>query len=89
MTAVPKKTEDNRKADLLSREIEHIDIKSFDARPIVESMRQMSFTSRDLGRATEIYNMMLEDKDCAVILTLAGSTGAGAGSTGRGSGSGV
>ncbi|MCB1531955.1 MAG: deoxyhypusine synthase [Alphaproteobacteria bacterium] len=73
----PSKKTDNRKADLLSKEVEHIDIKSFDARPIVESMRGMSFTSRDLGRAAEIYNMMLEDKDCAVILTLAGSTSAG------------
>ena len=72
-----KKIENNRKADLLSREVEHIDIKSFDARPIVESMRKMSFTSRDMARATEIYNMMLADKDCAVILTMAGSTSAG------------
>ncbi len=37
----------------------------------------MSFTSRDLGRAAEIYNMMLNDKDCAIVLTLAGSTSAG------------
>ncbi len=33
--------------------VEHIDIKSFDARPIVDAMGKMSFTSRDLGRATE------------------------------------
>ncbi len=66
-----------RKSELLSTEVEHIDIKKFDARPIVEAMRGMSFTSRDLGRAAEIYNMMLEDQDCAVILTLAGSTSAG------------
>ena len=72
-----KATTDNRKAALLSEEVKHIDIKSFDARPIVEGMRGMSFTSRDTGRAAEIYNMMLEDKDCAVILTLAGSTSAG------------
>jgi deoxyhypusine synthase len=67
----------NRKAELLSKEVEHIDIKSFDARPIVDAMKKMSFTSRDTGRAAEIYNMMLEDKDCAVFLTLAGSTSAG------------
>lgn len=76
MTHTQKK-QDTRKADLLSVEVEHIDIKSFDARPIVESMRGMSFTSRDLGRAAELYNMMLADKKCAVILTLAGSTSAG------------
>src|SRR6476659_7366404 len=68
---------DTRKAELLAKEVEHIDIKSFDARPIVESMRKMSFTSRDLGKATDIYNMMLADKECAVILTVAGSTSAG------------
>ncbi|HYJ53863.1 MAG TPA: deoxyhypusine synthase [Allosphingosinicella sp.] len=68
---------DTRKAELLSTTVEHIDIKSFDARPIVEAMRKMSFSSRDLGRATDIYNEMLADKDCSVILVIAGSTSAG------------
>ena len=68
---------DTRKAELLAKEVEHIDIKSFDARPIVEAMRKMSFTSRDLGRATDIYNQMLADKDCSVVLVIAGSTSAG------------
>jgi deoxyhypusine synthase len=40
-------------------------------------MRKMSFTSRDLARAADIYDMMLRDPDCAIILTIAGSTGAG------------
>ncbi|MGQ0527010.1 MAG: 1,9-bis(guanidino)-5-aza-nonane synthase [Alphaproteobacteria bacterium] len=75
--AAKKKTVNNRKADLLSREVEHIDIKSFDARPIINAMDKMSFTSRDLARATQIYNMMLEDKECAVVLSIAGSTSAG------------
>ncbi|HTU13523.1 MAG TPA: deoxyhypusine synthase [Allosphingosinicella sp.] len=68
---------DTRKAELLATTVEHIDIKSFDARPIVEAMRKMSFTSRDLGRATDIYNEMLADKDCSVVLVIAGSTSAG------------
>ena len=68
---------DQRKAELLSTEVEHIDIKSFDARPIVDAMKKMSFTSRDLGRAAEIYNQMLADPDCSVILVIAGSTSAG------------
>ncbi|WP_395612865.1 1,9-bis(guanidino)-5-aza-nonane synthase [Allosphingosinicella sp.] len=68
---------DTRKAELLAKEVEHIDIKSFDARPIVEAMRKMSFTSRDLGRATDIYNQMLADQDCSVVLVIAGSTSAG------------
>jgi deoxyhypusine synthase len=73
----PTRLNDTRKRELLSREIQHIDIKSFDARPIVEAMREMSFTSRSLGRATEIYNMMLADRDCTIFLVIAGSTQAG------------
>ena len=62
---------DTRKAELLSSPVEHIDITSFDARPIVEAMGHMSFTSRDLARATKIYNNMLEDKDSSIILVVA------------------
>jgi deoxyhypusine synthase len=68
---------DTRKAELLSKTVKHIDITSFDARPIVDAMSDMSFTSRDLGRATKIYNQMLADKDCTVVLVIAGSTSAG------------
>lgn len=68
---------DTRKAELLSTQVEHIDITSFDARPIVDAMKKMSFTSRDLGRATEIYNQMLADPDCTICLVIAGSTSAG------------
>jgi len=68
---------DTRKAELLSTPIEHIDITKFDARPIIDSMGKMSFTSRDLARATGIYNQMLEDPDCSIILVIAGSTSAG------------
>ncbi|MEP9357344.1 deoxyhypusine synthase [Sphingomonas sp. KR3-1] len=68
---------DTRKAELLSKEVKHIDITKFDARPIVDAMADMSFTSRDLGRATKIYNEMLADKDCTVCLVIAGSTSAG------------
>ena len=68
---------DTRKAELLSTTVEHIDIKSFDARPIVDAMKKMSFSSRDLGRATEIYNQMLADPGCSIFLVIAGSTSAG------------
>ena len=54
-----------------------VDIKKFDATPIIESMAKMSFTSRDLANAAEIFDQMIRDKDCTVILTLAGSTSAG------------
>ena len=72
-----KTTKNNPKAELLHTPVEHIDITSFDARPIIEAMDKMSFTSRDLARATDIYNKMLQEKDCAVFLTIAGSTSAG------------
>ncbi len=68
---------DTRKAELLSKQVKHVDIRSFDARPIVDAMSDMSFTSRDLGRATRIYNDMLADQDCTVCLVIAGSTSAG------------
>src|SRR5690349_24426485 len=68
---------DNRKAELLANVVEHIDTTSFDARPIVDAMKKMSFTSRDLGRATDIYNQMLADPDCSIFLVIAGSTSAG------------
>ena len=71
------KINDTRKAELLSRAVEHIDITSFDARPIIDAMGKMSFTSRDLARAADLYNQMLDDKDCSVILVIAGSTSAG------------
>ncbi|HEX2559882.1 1,9-bis(guanidino)-5-aza-nonane synthase [Phenylobacterium sp.] len=66
----------NKKAELLSRTVEHVAIDQYDARPIIDSMRQMSFTSRDTARAADIFSMALEDADCSNWLTLAGSTSA-------------
>ncbi len=71
------KRQDNRKAELLAHEVEHIDITKFDARPVIDAWGKMSFTSRDAARAAMILNKALEDKDCTVFLTLAGSTSAG------------
>jgi deoxyhypusine synthase len=68
---------DNRKAELLANVVEHIDIASFDARPIIDGMRKMSFTSRDTARAADILNMAIEDEPCSIWLTMAGSTSAG------------
>lgn len=61
------------KKDLLKDEIQHIDIKEHNVVKLVDSMEKMAFSARDLNRAAKIYNMMLEDKNCSVILTLAGS----------------
>ncbi len=64
------------KKDFLKQPIEHFDIKSFDARPIINQMAKMSFSARDLARAAEIYDLMLRDQNCTIILSLAGSTSA-------------
>ena len=64
------------KKELLTEKVRHIDIKSFDSTPIIDSMKDMSFTSRDTARAARILHRMVADPECTVILTLAGSTGA-------------
>lgn len=77
MSKTAQQSNPDRKAELLSTVVEHIDITAFDARPLIDAMDKMSFTSRDLARATDIYNEMLADPDCSIILTIAGSTSAG------------
>src|SRR5712671_6483567 len=62
-----------KKSDLLVEVVEHIDIKKHNVVPLVEAMSKMAFSARDLGRAAQIYDVMLCDKDCAIILCLAGS----------------
>ena len=66
----------HNKKNFLDKPVEHIDIKSFDARKIIDSMKKMSFTSRDTANAAGIFNEMLLDKNCSIFLTLAGSTSA-------------
>ncbi|MBY0469622.1 deoxyhypusine synthase [bacterium] len=67
------KPSETTKKELLSKEVKHIDIKKHNVVDLVEAMGATAFQGRNLGRAAEIYNMMLEDKDCSVILCLAGS----------------
>jgi deoxyhypusine synthase len=67
----------NLKASLLGHTVEHVDMTSFDARPIIDAMRKMSFSSRDTARAADIFNMAIDDKSCSPWLILAGSTSAG------------
>ncbi|MGH9470922.1 MAG: deoxyhypusine synthase family protein, partial [Terriglobia bacterium] len=61
------------KADFLQRRVQHIDIKRHNVTALVESMRHMAYSARDLARAAEIYDMMLGDSECGVMLCLAGS----------------
>jgi len=62
-----------KKNDYLQKVVEHIDIKSFDARPILKAYSKMAFQARNLAVAADIYDQMLKDEKCKVILTLAGS----------------
>ena len=71
-----KSKSNHNKKSFLNKPVEHIDIKSFDARKIIESMDKMSFVSRETAKAANIYNEMLKDKECTIFLTLAGSTSA-------------
>ena len=61
------------KKELLSHPIEHLDIKKYNVAPLVDAMAHMAFSSRDTHRAASIYDMMLRDTECGVILCLAGS----------------
>lgn len=61
------------KKEILSRTIEHLDITKHNVVGLVESMQHMAFSARDLARAAEIYDRMLRDKECGVILCIAGS----------------
>lgn len=63
----------NSRQHLLSMKVEHIDIKKFNAIPLVDQYEKMAFQARNLARAAKIYNRMLADQDCAIILCLAGS----------------
>jgi deoxyhypusine synthase len=62
-----------KKTELLATPVEHIDLASFDPRPMVDAMERMAFQARNLHRAARIYGMMLAESGCGVILTLSGS----------------
>ena len=61
------------KKELLKTPIKHIDITEHNVVPLVDAMSFMAYSSRDLSRAATIYDMMLRDTECGVILCLAGS----------------
>ncbi len=61
------------KKDFLKGTIKHIDIKKYNVIELVDAMQFMAFSARDLNRASNIYDRMLRDKDCGIILTIAGS----------------
>jgi deoxyhypusine synthase len=64
------------KGDFLKDSVKHIDVKSFDSTAVIEAMKNMSFTARDTAVAAQILAQMIRDKDCTIMLCIAGSTSA-------------
>ena len=65
-----------KKTDFLNKKqlVKHIDItKLKDIDKLVAMMGDTSFSARNLSRAADIYDMALRDKNCSVVLCLAGS----------------
>lgn len=62
-----------KKEELLSVPVQHIDIKKYDVVGLVEAMAETAFQGRNLGRAAQIYDQMISDRECNIILCLAGS----------------
>ena len=63
----------DRKSEYLKRPVVSIDIKQHDVRPLVDALNEMAFQARNLGRAARIYDAMLADTECSVIVCMAGS----------------
>jgi deoxyhypusine synthase len=62
-----------QKRALLRVPVEGIDPTAFNAVPLVDAMGRTAFQARNLARAGEIYDRMLGDRGCTIILCLAGS----------------
>ncbi len=61
------------KEELLGCPVRHIDIKQLNIVPLIDQMSDTAFQARNLARAASIVDLMQQDKECAIILTLAGS----------------
>ena len=61
------------KKDFLKGTIQHFDIKQHNVVPLVEAFKDMAFQARNLYRAADIYDRMVKDENCSIILCLAGS----------------
>jgi len=61
------------KNELLTTPVRHIELAEHNVVPLVDAMASMAYSSRDTARAASIYERMLRDGECGVILCLAGS----------------
>ncbi|MEW6536144.1 MAG: deoxyhypusine synthase [Candidatus Auribacterota bacterium] len=62
-----------KKEQYLARTIEHLSLEKFNPVAMIDGMSKMAFQARNLSRAAGIYEQMLRDNGCSVILCLAGS----------------
>ena len=63
----------NTKNEFLKNKVKHINIADMNVCAMVDAMQHTAFQARNLARAAHIYHQMLEDRECAIILCLAGS----------------
>lgn len=61
------------KAELLSTEVSHLDISKHNVVKLIDEMQETAFQAKNLARASKIYELMLRDDKCGIILCLAGS----------------
>ncbi len=64
------------RTEILHKPVKHFNMTEHDTRPLVSAYRDMSFSARELAHACDVFNQMLADPDCTIILTIAGSTSA-------------
>lgn len=62
----------SEKSDYLKEAVAHLDISLYNVVPLVRAMRQTGLAARDLACAADIYDTMLCDHACAIILCLSG-----------------
>ncbi len=57
----------------LGKKLKHISMTTNSITELIDTYSSMAFQSRNLANATKIFERMLQDKDCSIILCLAGS----------------
>ena len=60
------------KKDFLKATIKHIDMKKYNVVPMVDAFESMAYASREVARASKIYNMMLSEKNAPLFCALPG-----------------
>jgi deoxyhypusine synthase len=59
--------------ELLKTPVQQIDLMQHNVVSLVDAMSHMAYSARDLSRAASIYEQMVRNTECGVILCLAGS----------------